>query len=84
MTLHITAEALTAVTDCLSFFYGRTVGDIEDESTVPGNIVRRVLDKGIEEGTIERRGNKYRIENAAPWREGYEPPPVWFSPNPIS
>lgn len=75
MTIKITQEALGAVHDCLSFFYGVTVADVSEESTVPRNIVQRILDDGIERGTIERRGNKYRIENAAPWQDGPGPTP---------
>ncbi len=61
---------LVHLSDALSFFVGKTVATLSEESGVPTNIVKRALRDKIARGTVERKGNCYRIAgmNAGPWR----------------
>lgn len=69
MSRNIDPADKIAVDNALSFLVGKTIAVLADESKVAERIVRRLINDGLERGLLERKGNRYRIENAAPWRD---------------
>ncbi len=85
MTKHVSPEDAAAVDSALSFFVGKTLATLVEESGVQLAAVKRVIRDGIERGALERDGNRYRIENSAPWlARAPKPPHVEHPPVPPS
>jgi hypothetical protein len=62
-----TAEQKMAIDSALSYLKGKTIADLAEESEVPVKVVKSIIADLEYGGSVERKGNKYRIENAAPW-----------------
>ncbi len=68
MSRNIEYAHVVAFNDALSFFVGKTVQVLAVESGVPESIMRRLCRNGLAAGMLQRKGNRYRIDNAAPWK----------------
>ncbi len=69
MTRRIEHLTYVHVQDALSFLYAKSVAAIAEEANEPPGLVKKIVDDLTDAGSVERRGNKYRIDNAAPWKE---------------
>jgi hypothetical protein len=59
----------------LSGIAAQTAGQIADRARVPLKTAQKLLKKWEAMGLVERRGQRYRIDNAATWAEAKEPLP---------
>lgn len=66
---NIDRTTFVAVSDALDFFVGKTAMTLIEETGAPAPHVRRLLRDLQERGSVERKGNLFRIHNpGAPWR----------------
>lgn len=56
--------------DAIDFFKPKTVAQLAQETKLEKRLVKRWLEERVERGSIERRGNKYRIDCANDWPKG--------------
>lgn len=61
-------DEYVAFQDALCFFTPKTCATIARESGVRAPAVQRMLNLAVDGGTVERKGNRYRIAHAKEWR----------------
>jgi len=63
------------ITDALSYIVGQTAKEVAERAGLGLRIAQRVLKHMERDGWIERRGNRYRLDNGLPWASAKNPLP---------
>jgi len=65
------------VEDAVCAIVAMTAKQVADRAGVPLKVAQKVLKRMVDQGSIEQRGQRYRIENASQWVEARDDiPPV--------